>query len=200
MNSTVREIKERLLSDLNTRLAEECRCTLKETATRAVPGVGSATAEILLIGEAPGKNEDLQGIPFVGAAGKFLDEMLASIGLEREDIYITNIVKYRPPDNRDPLPQEIEDCSEWLHEQIGIIDPLLIITLGRHAMNHFFPEKKITESHGKAFRREFPAGRNQVFFTLYHPAAALYNGGMRDTLKKDFLRIPQVLDKIQADK
>ncbi|NTW30624.1 MAG: uracil-DNA glycosylase, partial [Candidatus Moranbacteria bacterium] len=96
------------------------------------------------------------------------------------------------------LPQEIEDCAEWLHEQIGIIDPLLIVTLGRHAMNHFFPDKKITEAHGNAYRREFPAGRSQVFYTLYHPAAALYNGGMRDTLKQDFLRIPKVLEKLRS--
>lgn len=200
MHETVQTIKTTLLSDLNGRMAQECACTLKRTATYPVPGIGSAFAEILFIGEAPGKNEDLQGIPFVGAAGKFLDEMLASIGLRRDEIYITNIVKYRPPENRDPLPQEIEDCSEWLHEQIGIIDPLLIVTLGRHAMNHFFPDKTITEAHGKAFRREFPAGRSQVFYTLYHPAAALYNGGMRETLKADFLRIPKVLGKIRNER
>jgi DNA polymerase len=198
MHDPIRSIKESLLSDLNERMSTECTCALKETATRPVPGDGSACATILLIGEAPGKNEDLQGVPFVGAAGKFLDEMLASIGLDRKDIYITNIIKYRPPNNRDPLPQEIEDCAEWLHEQIGIIDPLLIVTLGRHAMNHFFPDKKITEAHGNAFRREFPAGRSQVFYTLYHPAAALYNGGMRDTLKQDFLRIPKVLEKLRS--
>lgn len=198
MCDTMGEIKERLLSDLNERMSAECRCALRSTATKVVPGSGSASAKILFIGEAPGKNEDLQGTPFVGAAGKFLDEMLASIGLMRENIYITNIVKYRPPENRDPLPQEIEDCAEWLHEQIGIIDPSLIVTLGRHAMNHFFPDKKITEAHGRAFRREFPTGRPQVFFTLYHPAAALYNGGMRDTLRKDFIKIPQILEKIDS--
>jgi len=200
MHDAVKKIRERLLSDLNERMAQECRCTLQTVTTQPVPGTGSAVAEVLFIGEAPGKNEDLQGVPFVGAAGKFLDEMLASIGLERGDIYITNIVKYRPPNNRDPLPQEIEDCSEWLHEQIGIIDPLLIVTLGRHATNHFFPEKSIAEAHGKTYRREFPEGRAQVFFTLYHPAAALYNGGMRETLKKDFLRIPRVLDKIRLSR
>jgi DNA polymerase len=197
MHDSILEIKQKLLSDLNDRMTEECTCALRASATRAVPGDGSANARILLIGEAPGKNEDLQGVPFVGAAGKFLDEMLASIGLSRRDIYITNIVKYRPPENRDPLPQEIDDCSEWLHEQIGIIDPSLIVTLGRHAMNHFFPDKKITDAHGNAYRREFPVGRSQVFYTLYHPAAALYNGSMRDTLKKDFLRIPKVVSTIQ---
>jgi DNA polymerase len=198
MNETVRGIKSKLLFDLNERMALSCICPLKETANRAVPGDGNADAEIMLIGEAPGKSEDLQGVPFVGAAGKFLDEMLTSISLKRDDIFITNIVKYRPPDNRDPLPKEILDCEEWLHEQIGIINPLLIITLGRHSMNHFFPDKLISEAHGKAYRREFPAGRSQTFYTLYHPAAALYNGGMRETLKQDFLRIPKVLDVIQS--
>lgn len=197
MHDSILEIKQNLLSDLNDRMTAECPCTLRDSATQAVPGDGSANARVLLIGEAPGKNEDLLGVPFVGAAGTFLDEMLASVGLSRKDIYITNIVKYRPPNNRDPLPQEIEDCAKWLHEQIGIIDPLLIVTLGRHAMNHFFPDKKISEAHGNEFRREFPIGRSQAFYTLYHPAAALYNGGMRDTLKKDFSRIPTVLKRIQ---
>lgn len=200
MHDSISAIKEKLLADLNDRMTRDCRCALKPLANNAVPGDGSANARILFIGEAPGKNEDLQGVPFVGAAGKFLDEMLASIGLNRADIYITNIVKYRPPDNRDPLPREIEDCSEWLHEQIGIIDPTLIVTLGRHAMNHFFPDKTITQAHGNAFRREFPKGRSQVFYTLYHPAAALYNGGMRDTLKSDFLRIPKVIATIDAER
>ncbi|NTW15500.1 MAG: uracil-DNA glycosylase [Candidatus Moranbacteria bacterium] len=181
-------------------MSEDCVCSLRHTATQAVPGAGNASAEVLFIGEAPGKNEDLQGVPFVGAAGKFLDEMLDSIGMRRDDIYITNIVKYRPPDNRDPLPEEIRGCSEWLHEQIGIIDPLLIVTLGRHAMNHFFPDLRISESHGKAFRTEFPQGRAQVFYALYHPAAALYNGGMRETLKQDFLRIPALLRKLRPER
>lgn len=200
MNDAVSDIKQRLLLDLNGRMSEDCVCSLRHTATQAVPGAGNASAEVLFIGEAPGKNEDLQGVPFVGAAGKFLDEMLDSIGMRRDDIYITNIVKYRPPDNRDPLPEEIRGCSEWLHEQIGIIDPLLIVTLGRHAMNHFFPDLRISESHGKAFRTEFPQGRAQVFYALYHPAAALYNGGMRETLKQDFLRIPALLRKLRPER
>lgn len=198
MNDSVREIKEKLLSDLNRRMAETCRCTLRETATRAVPGDGNANADILFIGEAPGKNEDLQGIPFVGAAGKFLGEMLASIDLSREDIYITNVVKYRPPDNRDPSPEEVADCAEWLGEQITLIDPKVIVTLGRHALNRFFPDAKISEVHGRAFRREIPGMGTRIFYVLYHPAAALYNGGMRDVLKQDFKKIPKILQKISG--
>jgi uracil-DNA glycosylase len=199
MNDSVREVKWKLLSDLNGRMEEECRCTLRKTATRAVPGAGNPNADILFIGEAPGKNEDLQGIPFVGAAGKFLAEMLASIGLSREDIYITNVVKYRPPNNRDPLPEEIDDCAEWLREQLSLIDPKVIVTLGRHALNRFFPDAKISEVHGRAFRREIPGLGPRVFYVLYHPAAALYNGGMRDTLKQDFKKIPKILEKISKN-
>ncbi|MBP9752068.1 MAG: uracil-DNA glycosylase [Candidatus Moranbacteria bacterium] len=180
-------------------MARKCQCTLKETATQAVPGDGSADADILFIGEAPGKNEDLQGIPFVGAAGKFLGEMLASIDLSRDDIYITNVVKYRPPDNRDPTPEEVADCAEWLGEQVALIDPKIIVTLGRHALNRFFPGAKISEVHGCAFRREIPGIGTRVFYVLYHPAAALYNGGMRDTLKQDFKKIPKIIEKIKKN-
>lgn len=177
----------------------ECPCALRETATQAVPGDGNADADIMFIGEAPGKNEDEQGIPFVGAAGRFLAEMLESINLKREDIYITNVVKYRPPNNRDPLPEEIDACMPWLHEQIKIIEPKVIVTLGRHAMEHFIPGKKISEVHGQAFRRTFPDIGPQIFFALYHPAAALYNGGMRGTLIEDFKKIPKVIEKIRAE-
>ncbi|MGB4943210.1 MAG: uracil-DNA glycosylase, partial [Candidatus Moraniibacteriota bacterium] len=119
--------------------------------------------------------------------------------LERQDIYITNVVKYRPPENRDPLPEEIAACMPWLHEQIRIIQPKIIVTLGRHAMEHFIPGKKISEVHGQAFRRSFPDIGPQVFFVLYHPAAALYNGGMRQTLIEDFKKIPTVVKKLQAE-
>lgn len=185
------------LKILNARMAVECPCSLRDSATQAVPGDGSADAKILFVGEAPGKNEDIQGVPFVGAAGKFLNEMLATIGLRREDIYITNVVKYRPPENRDPSPEEINACMPWLHEQIRIIQPKVIVTLGRHAMEHFIPGKKISEVHGQAFQRTFPDIGPQVFFALYHPAAALYNGSMRQTLITDFKNIPKVVEKIQ---
>lgn len=189
--------KQALLTALNTLMAESSPCALKHEATQAVPGDGSASAEIMFVGEAPGKNEDLQGVPFVGAAGKFLSLMLAAIALKREDIYITNVVKYRPPNNRDPLPEEISACMPWLHEQIKIIQPKIIVTLGRHAMEHFVPGKKISLAHGQAFRRTFDDIGEQTFFVLYHPAAALYNGSMRQTLLEDFKKIPALLKKIK---
>ncbi len=192
--------KQAALDALNKKMIRECACTLKNQCLQAVPGDGSAEAEILFVGEAPGKNEDEQGKPFVGAAGKFLSEMLLSIGLGREDIYITNVVKYRPPNNRDPNPEEIESCMPWLHEQIRVIQPRVIVTLGRHALEHFVPGKKISEAHGRAFRRIFPDIGEQVFFALYHPAAALYNGGMRKTLLDDFKKIPKMIEKIKREK
>lgn len=190
--------KSHALQALNERYAAACQCALKKSATRAVPGDGNPDADILFIGEAPGKNEDLQGIPFVGAAGKFLNEMLAAVNLSREDIYITNIVKYRPPNNRDPLPEEVESCREWLAAQIKLIEPKVIVTLGRHALEHFIPGKKISEVHGTAFRRDIPDLGPQVVFALYHPAAALYNGSMRETLIRDFKKVPKVIEKLSV--
>jgi DNA polymerase len=164
---------------------------LKATATQLVFGTGNPDAEIVFIGEAPGKNEDLQGEPFVGAAGKFLNEMLGSIGMERADIYITNIVKYRPPGNRDPEPEEKEAFMPYLHRQIEVIRPKLIVFLGRHSMSVFLPELRISQAHGKPVRKG-----GQVYLPLFHPAAALYNGGMRETLMADFALIPAILKKI----
>lgn len=176
-------------------LVAKCeRCPLYMTKTKDVVGVGSAKADILFIGEAPGKKEDQTGEPFVGAAGKFLNEMLATIGLERKDIYIANVVKHRPPNNRDPLPAEATACWPFLKRQIELINPKLIVFLGRHSMNRFFPEFKISETHGKEFEKEF-FDRKQTFLALYHPAAALYNGGMRETLINDFKKIPEILGR-----
>ncbi|MGH7249653.1 MAG: uracil-DNA glycosylase, partial [Minisyncoccia bacterium] len=168
--------KNQTLQALHKKWKEECACELKKTATQAVPGVGSADAEIVFIGEAPGKKEDEMGKPFVGAAGKFLDEMLGAINLKREDIYITNIVKYRPPNNRDPEPLEKASCREWLLGELKIISPKLIIFLGRHAMNNFFPELQISKAHGKLLVKPFKGMSTKYFFPLYHPAAALYDG------------------------
>ena len=188
--------KQEKLKSVHQKWIQECTCELKATATQAVPGVGSVEAQIVFIGEAPGKSEDEQGEPFVGAAGKFLNEMLALIGMKREDIYITNIVKYRPPNNRDPLPAEKEACKEWLHEELGVIAPSLIVFLGRHAMNNFFPELKISTAHGKLLIKSFKDISPKYFFPLYHPAAALYDGSMRATLMNDFKKIPKVLEEI----
>ncbi|MFZ1735403.1 MAG: uracil-DNA glycosylase, partial [Candidatus Moraniibacteriota bacterium] len=132
-------------------------------------------------------------------AGKFLNEMLASIGLNRDDIYITNVVKYRPPNNRDPLPEEVAACWSWLRAQVELIDPEIIILLGRHALERFVPGKRISVEHGKAFRRAVPELGTYVFFALYHPAAALYNGSMRETLMKDFAKIPKVLEMLTKE-
>lgn len=168
---------------------------LAKTATQLVFGEGNPDADIVFIGEAPGKREDETGKPFVGAAGRFLDEMLESIGLGREDIYITNIVKYRPPGNRDPLPSEKQEFLPYLAEQIKVIEPKLIVTLGRHSMEVLLPGLKISECHGQPKRYN-----GQVYLPLFHPAAALYNGGLRQTLLDDFARIPAILKKIKEEK
>src|SRR6185436_3955918 len=141
--------------------------------------------------EAPGKNEDIQGKPFVGAAGKFLNEMLEMIGLKREDIYITNIVKYRPPANRDPSPDEKAAFLPYLEAQLDAIQPKLTITLGRHSLNCFLPDLQISQVHGQPKRY-----MGRVFMPLFHPAAALYNGSMRQTLIDDFAKVPIILEKI----
>ena len=186
------------INELNAYWNEHCVCELKNTATQAVFGDGNADTDVVFIGEAPGKNEDKEGRPFVGAGGKFLAEMLESIKMKREDIYITNIVKYRPPNNRDPEPQEKADCNEWLISELKIISPKLIVFLGRHSMGRFFPEEKISDIHGKLLIKNVPElDKKQAFLPLYHPAAALYNGGMRETLMKDFKKIPKALTKIK---
>lgn len=168
---------------------------LAEQANNLVMGDGNLDAEIVFIGEAPGKNEDLQGLPFVGAAGKFLNEMLASINLERSDIYITNIVKYRPPNNRDPLPEEKQAFWPYLIRQLQIIQPKIIITLGRHSMEYFLPGMKISEIHGQPKRVQF-GDEKVIILPLFHPAAALYNGGLRQTLLDDFGRVPKVIEQL----
>lgn len=189
--------KQAQLGALNKEWTIKCPCGLSDNATQAVPGEGSADAKILFIGEAPGKNEDEQGRPFVGAAGKFFDQMLESIGLAREDVYITNIVKFRPPNNRDPLPHEIEASLPWLEGQINIIRPKLIVFLGRHSLNHFFPDEQISKAHGKLLERKFQNIPVEYFLPLYHPAAALHNGSLREVLKEDFKKIPRVLKTIE---
>ena len=185
------------LKDLNQKWSQKCTCVLKKTATQAVFGDGNSKTEIVFIGEAPGKTEDKTGVPFVGAAGKFLALMLGEVKLKREDVYITNIVKYRPPNNRDPKPLEKADCSKWLYEELNLIKPKLIIFLGRHSMNNFFPELKISDAHGKVIHKKFKYINTEYFLPLYHPAAALYNGGMREVLIKDFKIVPKILKKIK---
>jgi len=166
---------------------------LAAQAHNLVMGDGNINAEIVFIGEAPGKNEDEQGLPFVGAAGKFLNEMLAAAGLERSDVYITNIVKYRPPNNRDPEPDEKKAFWPYLLKQLQIIKPKVVITLGRHSMEYFLPGSRISVIHGQAKRIQFGDDK-LVVVPLYHPAAALYNGSMRETLIDDFMKVPKVIE------
>lgn len=184
------------LLELHQRNHKACACDLKKSATQPVFGDGNPNADIVFIGEAPGKKEDLLGKPFVGAAGKFLDEMLATIKMKREDIYITNTVKYRPPNNRDPELKEVQACFAWLSEELAFIKPKLIIFLGRHAMHRYFPEEKISHVHGKLLQKKIPGMPTHYFYPLYHPAAALYNGSMRKVLIDDFKKIPKILKKI----
>ncbi|MBX4191060.1 uracil-DNA glycosylase [Candidatus Saccharibacteria bacterium] len=160
-------------------------------AKQLVFGDGNPDADIVFVGEAPGKNEDEQGLPFVGAAGRFLEEMLNSIGMKRSDVYITNIVKYRPPNNRDPYPDEKVAFLPFLRSQLAVIKPKLVVPLGRHSMDSLLPGLQISRVHGQPKRY-----KGQVYLPLFHPAAALYNGSMRQTLIDDFARIPQVLAAI----
>lgn len=163
-------------------------CTLHETRTNAVPGSGSANGGILIIGEGPGFNEDEQGLPFVGRSGKLLDQLLAEVPIAREDIFITNVVKCRPPDNRDPLPDEVAACRPYLERQMELIDPKVVVTLGRVSMLRFYPEGKISEDHGKILEWE-----GRILFPLYHPAAGLRNPAIKKELQKDMLRLPEAL-------
>lgn len=177
-----------------------CRdCSLCKGRTQAVPGDGSYEAKLMFIGEGPGQAEDLQGKPFVGAAGKFLAKMLADIGLRREDVYITNVVKCRPPDNRDPLQVEVDACFKYLDEQFKVIRPRVIVTLGRHSMARFLPGFRISDIHGQAKRVSGIFSEKQVIFPLYHPAAALYNPNLRETLMADMRKLPILVKKIEQN-
>jgi len=173
------------LSDLYENIKSCNRCEIARSRTKVVPGEGAEDAEIMFIGEAPGWNEDQQGRPFVGQAGKFLDELLASINLNRKQVYIANVIKCRPPENRDPLPQEILGCRQWLNQQIEIIRPKVIVTLGRYSMAMFFPQKAIGKIHGTAEKRD-----GVLYVAMYHPAAALHQGNLKQVIKDDFLKLP----------
>lgn len=168
-------------------------CALSETRTNAVPGEGPLDAEILFIGEAPGANEDKQGRPFVGAAGNFLTELIEAAGLKRDDVYICNVLKCRPPGNRDPLPAEIEACAEYLDLQIDMVDPLVIVTLGRYSMSRWFPQQTISRIHGTV--RELDG---RLLVPMYHPAAALHQGSLREVLLNDFRGLPAIIERARS--
>ncbi|MGV9002072.1 MAG: uracil-DNA glycosylase family protein [Candidatus Saccharimonadaceae bacterium] len=189
MNTSIQDRLDALAQEI---IEKDVCPELKEQAIQLVMGDGDPNADIVFIGEAPGKNEDIQGKPFVGAAGKFLNVMLEAAGMERSDVYITNIVKYRPPNNRDPLPEEKAAFLPYLLKQIEIINPKVVITLGRHSMEYFLPGAKIGEVHGQP--QTITVGEHMMLIVpLFHPAAALYNGSLRQTLIDDFLKVSETI-------
>ncbi len=183
------------MTELQALAAEITRCTkclLHRGRTKAVPGEGPENADLMFIGEAPGFHEDQQGRPFVGAAGKFLEELVESIGLTRKDVYIANVIKCRPPGNRDPLPDEIEACKPFLDRQIELIQPKIVVTLGRFSMARAFPKARISRIHGQPRKIG-----GIVYYPMYHPAAALHQPSLRRVIEEDMQRIPKLL--MQAD-
>ena len=171
------------------------RCELHRSRTEAVPGEGPTHTEIMLIGEGPGATEDKQGRPFVGASGRFLDQLLEQAGVTRSDVWITNVVKCRPPGNRDPLPDEVETCtSNYLQHQIEIVNPSIIVTLGRHSMGMFFKGAKITQIHGQMRKVE-----DRFVIAMFHPAAALHQQSLKATIMADFARLPELLKEARAE-
>jgi DNA polymerase len=182
--------KRRGLAMIAKRIAACTDCGLCRGRKNTVPGEGNADADIMLIGEGPGFYEDQQGRPFVGASGKFLDELLAGIGLDRKKVFIANVVKCRPPENRDPQPDEIEACRKHLEEQIAVIEPKVIVTLGRHSMQRYFPGEAIGKAHGQPRRKG-----DQIVVPMYHPAAALHQGSLRRVIEEDFRKLPEFLAK-----
>ena len=166
-------------------------CGLCKGRTNGVPGEGNPDADIVFIGEGPGFYEDQQGRPFVGASGKFLDELLAGIGLDRRKVFICNVVKCRPPQNRDPQPDEIEACKKYLDEQLSVIEPKVIVTLGRHSMQRYFPGEGIGKIHGQPRRKD-----DAVIVPMYHPAAALHQGSLRKVIEADFKRLPDFVARM----
>jgi DNA polymerase len=183
------------LSELNAQVRACRACPLGSTRTHAVPGEGPVDAEIMFIGEAPGYYEDQQARPFVGAAGQFLEQLLASIGLKRNDVYIANVIKCRPPQNRDPLPEEIGACSGWLSRQIEVINPLVIVTLGRYSLARFLPGTPIGKVHGQSRKVN-----GQWVVPMYHPAAALHQSSLRGTIEHDFKAIPAYLEQARQER
>ena len=181
------------LSELIEEIARCYKCEIAKYRTKVVPGEGAEDADIMFIGEAPGWHEDQQGRPFVGPAGQFLDELLALINLKREQVYIANVIKCRPSANRDPLPQEILNCRQWLDRQIELICPKMVVTLGRYSMAMFFPGKSISKIHGTAQKRD-----GIIYYAMYHPAAALHRQSLRQIVETDMLKIPQLLAQAES--
>lgn len=165
---------------------------LARTRTQTVPGEGPDKPQIVFIGEAPGFHEDQQGRPFVGQAGQFLEQLLSSIGLKRSNVYICNVIKCRPPNNRDPLPLEIKNCQKWLDQQLELLSPKMVVTLGRYSLARYFPGEPISKVHGKARKQD-----GIIYFAMYHPAAALHQQSLRQTIEADMLKIPALLTEAE---
>jgi DNA polymerase len=187
--------KQTQLEKLNLEISQCTQCSLRAGCQRVVFGTGNAQAKIMFIGEAPGKKEDELGIPFVGSTGRILDKMLESIQLKRGDVYLTNLCKCRPPENRDPLPTEIQTCSTWLEKQIQLINPEIIVTLGRYALNYFLPQAKISQVHGDISEINIEKIGKVKLFPLHHPAAARINRQTRAIFTQDFQKIPNILNQ-----
>jgi DNA polymerase len=180
---------EEVLKQVSEEVSNCTKCELHHSRKNAVPGEGPANSDIMFIGEGPGFHENEQGRPFVGAAGKFLEELLSDIGLSREEVFISNVVKCRPPGNRDPHPDEVETCtSNFLDRQIMAINPKIIVTLGRFSMNLLMPNSKISQVHGQAMKIH-----GRLVVPMYHPAAALHQGSLRPVIKQDFSQLPQLI-------
>ncbi len=188
------EEKKRLAEASLAQIAREVsvcqRCMLYHSRKLAVPGEGPVDADIMFIGEGPGFHENEQGRPFVGAAGKYLEELLAKINLQRNDVFIGNVVKCRPPNNRDPLPEELAACSDYLERQIQVINPKVIVTLGRYSMARFLPNAKISDVHGQAFKI-----KNRLIVPMFHPAAALHQPSLKVSVERDFAHLPELIAK-----
>lgn len=179
-----------VLQEITSQIAACKNCQLSASRKKSVPGEGPANAQIMLIGEGPGFYENEQGRPFVGAAGKFLDELLEKAGVSRKEVFITNVVKCRPPGNRDPLPEELLACGVYLERQIAAINPLIIVTLGRYSMGRFLPNVRISEVHGK------PAWvRGRLIIPMFHPAAALHQPSLKTSVERDFARLPEWIEQ-----
>ena len=176
------------LSELASEISVCTKCILSKSRTKAVPGEGPEDAAIMFVGEGPGFHEDKQGRPFVGAAGQFLEELLAGIGMRREQVFIANVVKCRPPGNRDPLPEEIEACRSYLDRQIELINPRVVVTLGRYSMARWFPNAKISAIHGQTRKLE-----GRLIVPMFHPAAALHQPSLRRDVEADFHKLPEIL-------
>jgi uracil-DNA glycosylase family 4 len=180
------------LSELALEIADCKKCILSKSRTKSVPGEGPENAAIMFIGEGPGFHEDKQGRPFVGAAGQFLEELLAGIGMKREDVFIGNVIKCRPPGNRDPMPDEIEACRFYLDRQIELLNPKVVVTLGRYSMARWFPNAKISAIHGQPRKIE-----GRLIVPMFHPAAALHQPSLRKDVEADFQKLPEILTQFE---